>query len=110
MQARRQQPGHTCHGMQRNLALKDGRFTDTGLEPAFGGHRDDVLVGLGALALQPCGAAIKGLQPIAGDYARSRSLSKEGLNEMIAIKKKVSPKMLKDFIADGPIEAPAKGK
>ena len=67
---------------------------------------DTDLVGHGSGAEMSSGAAIKGLQPIAGDYARSRSLSKEGLNEMTAIKKSVTPKMLKDFVADGEIEAP----
>ncbi len=68
--------------------------------------RDTDFIGRGSGAEMSSGAAIKGLQPIAGDYARTRSLSKEGLNEMTAIKKSVTPKMLKDFVAEGSIEKP----
>ena len=71
---------------------------------------DSNLFGQGSGAEMSSGAAIKGLQPIAGDYARARSLSKEGLNEMIAIKKAVTPKMLKEFVAEGFIEPPARGR
>jgi hypothetical protein len=69
---------------------------------------DTDLVGRGSGAEMSSGAAIKGLQPIAGDYAKSRSLSKAGLDEMIAIKKSVSPTMLKDFIDQGAIERPVR--
>jgi uncharacterized protein YgiM (DUF1202 family) len=69
---------------------------------------DTDLIGRGSGAEMSSGAAIKGLQPIAGDYARARSLSKDGLNEMTAIKKSVTPKMLKEFVADGGIESPSR--
>lgn len=71
---------------------------------------DTNLFGQGSGAEMSSGAAIKGLQPIAGDYARARNLSKEGLNEMTAIKKSVTPKMLKDFVAEGAIEPGSRGK
>lgn len=69
---------------------------------------DTDLIGRGSGAEMSSGAAIKGLQPIAGDYAQARHLSKEGLNEMTSIKKSVTPKMLKDFVAEGSIERPAR--
>ena len=69
---------------------------------------DTDLIGRGSGAEMSSGAAIKGLQPIAGDYAEKRSLSKAGLNEMLAIKKTVTPKLLKDFVAEGSIERPAR--
>ena len=69
---------------------------------------DTDLIGRGSGAEMSSGAAIKGLQPIAGDYARSRNLSKEGLNQMTDIKKSVTPKMLKDFISEGAIEKPSR--
>ena len=69
---------------------------------------DTDLIGRGSGAEMSSGAAIKGLQPIAGDYAKTRNLSKAGLDEMTAIKKSVTPRMLKDFVAEGPIERPAK--
>lgn len=69
---------------------------------------DTDFIGRGSGAEMSSGAAIKGLQPIAGDYARTHSLSKEGLNEMTAIKKSVTPKMLKDFVAEGSIEKPSR--
>jgi hypothetical protein len=69
---------------------------------------DTNLLGRDSSAEMSSGAAIKGLQPIAGDYARNRHLSKDGLDKMTAIKESVTSKMLRDFVADGPIESPAR--
>ena len=71
---------------------------------------DTDLIGRGSSAEMSSGAAIKGIEPIAGDYALNKRLSKAGLDEMTAIKKSVTGKMLKDFVADGPIEAPARSQ
>ena len=68
---------------------------------------DTNLMGRGSGAEMSSGAAIKGLQPIAGDYARQRGLTKEGLDQMLAIRKSVTSKQLSDFIKDGNIEPPA---
>ena len=67
---------------------------------------DTNLIGRSSAAEMSSGAAIKGLQPIAGDYARQRGLTKEGLDEMLAIRKSVTPQMLNDFVKEGNIEAP----
>jgi hypothetical protein len=67
---------------------------------------DTNLMGHSSAAEMSSGAAIKGLQPIAGDYARQRGLSKEGLDEMLAIRKSVTPQMLDDFVKEGNIESP----
>jgi uncharacterized protein YgiM (DUF1202 family) len=65
---------------------------------------DSNLMGHSSGAEMSSGAAIKGLQPIAGDYAQQRGLSKEGLDEMLAIRKSVTPQMLNDFVKDGNIQ------
>jgi uncharacterized protein YraI len=63
------------------------------------------LLGHGSGAEMSSGAAAKGLQPIAGDYARSHHVTEEGLNQMIAIRKSVTSQMLSDFVKDGGIES-----
>ena len=69
---------------------------------------DTNFIARGTSAEPSMGAAARGLEPIADDYARNKRLSKAGLDEMIAIKKSVTSKMLKDFVADGPIESPSR--
>ena len=69
---------------------------------------DTSLAGRGSGAEMSSGAAIKGLQPIAGDYARGQHLRTDGLEEMVSIKKSVTSQMLTDFVKDGNIERPAR--
>ena len=62
------------------------------------------LLGHGSGAEMSSGAAAKGLEPIAGDYARSHHVTDDGLNQMLAIRKSISSQMLSDFVKDGGIE------
>jgi uncharacterized protein YgiM (DUF1202 family) len=72
--------------------------------------RDSGLIGGSSGAEMSSGAAIKGLEPIAEDYRRTRNLSTAGVDEMIRIHKSVSGKMLKDFMTEGGIEPARKGR
>jgi hypothetical protein len=63
---------------------------------------------LGTDARASAGAAAKGLEPITMEYAKTHSISTKGVDEMVNIKKSVTPQMLKDFTAEGQIEPPRK--
>jgi hypothetical protein len=63
---------------------------------------------LGTSAESSTGAAAKGLQEDTRVYAQNQHLSTHGIDEMIDIKKSITPAMLKDFVADGNINPPRK--
>ena len=69
---------------------------------------DTKLLGGNSSAEASGGAAGKGLEPIAADYANTHNLSTAGLDQMVKFKKTISSQMLKDFVADGNIQRPAK--
>lgn len=65
---------------------------------------------LGTDARASSGAAAKGLQPLTNDYAKRQGISTKGVDEMEDIKKSITPEMLKQFVADGNISPPRRGR
>lgn len=62
---------------------------------------DAGLIGGNSSVQMSSAAAAKGLEPMSMQFAQSQHLSEAGINQMVQIKKSVTPQMLKDFMADG---------
>jgi uncharacterized protein YgiM (DUF1202 family) len=52
-------------------------------------------------------AAAKGLEPMSMQFGQNQHLSEAGINQMVQIKRSVTPQMLQDFMTQGHVGAPA---
>jgi len=68
---------------------------------------DSGLAGGNSSVQMSSAAAAKGLEPMSTQFAQSQHLSEAGVSQMVQIKKSVTPQMLRDFMADGQLGAPA---
>ena len=65
---------------------------------------DTALLGGNSSVQSSSGAAGKGLQPKAEQYALDKHYTKASVDEMIAFRKTITSKMLKDFVVEGNIQ------
>jgi uncharacterized protein YgiM (DUF1202 family) len=69
---------------------------------------ESALLGGNSSAESSSGAAGRGLEKMAADFANAKGLSKAGLDEMVANRKLINAPMLKSFVAEGNIHPPAR--